>query len=162
MTRSSPNNHALDVALARALQTGVERFAKPWYRPRALRVFRDTTNLAANPDLWSFIQMASAWLVLMASPNAAQSRWVNREVAWWMENKSPQRLLVLLTEVSSPGTRAPDTVMAQQWPCHLRYAAPSVRKPVIRHDQSRSESGIAVVSGHTGVVQQWPGCTAAE
>ena len=33
-------SHALDGALAPALQTGLERFAKPWYRPRALRVFR--------------------------------------------------------------------------------------------------------------------------
>jgi predicted NACHT family NTPase len=66
-----------------------------------LRVFRDTTNLAANPDLWSSIEKAlasSAWLVLMASPHAAQSKWVNREVAWWLENKSSQRLLVVLTE----------------------------------------------------------------
>jgi hypothetical protein len=94
-------SHALDGALARALQRGVEQFAKPWYRPRALRVFRDTTSLSANPDLWSSIEAAlasSAWLVLMASPEAARSSWVDREVAWWRKNKSPQRLLVVLTE----------------------------------------------------------------
>ncbi|MGB6162316.1 MAG: TIR domain-containing protein [Pseudonocardiaceae bacterium] len=94
-------SHALDGALAPALQTGVERFAKPWYRPRALRVFRDTTNLAANPDLWASIEQAldaSAWLVLMASPNAAWSPWVNREVTWWLAHKPPGRLLVVLTE----------------------------------------------------------------
>ncbi|MGH3854920.1 MAG: hypothetical protein ACRDR6_15770 [Pseudonocardiaceae bacterium] len=93
-------SHALDGALAPALQTGLERFAKPWYRPRALRVFRDTTNLAANPGLWSSIETAlvsSDWLVLMASPDAARSPWVDREVAWWRVNKSPQRLLVVLT-----------------------------------------------------------------
>lgn len=79
-------SHTLDGTLARALQTGLEQFAKPWYRPRALRVFRDTTNLAANPGLWSSIENAlasSAWLVLMASPPAARSIWVNREVTWW-------------------------------------------------------------------------------
>jgi len=94
-------SHALDGALAPALQTGLERFAKPWYRPRALRVFRDNANLAANPGLWSSIEKAlssSAWLVLMASPEAARSPWVNREVEWWLANKSPQRLLVVLTE----------------------------------------------------------------
>ncbi|MGH3530175.1 MAG: toll/interleukin-1 receptor domain-containing protein, partial [Pseudonocardiaceae bacterium] len=94
-------SHVLDGALARALQTGMEQFAKPWYRPRALRVFRDTTNLAADPDLWRSIETAlasSSWLVLMASPEAARSPWVNREVAWWQENKSPQRLLVVLTK----------------------------------------------------------------
>ncbi|MCA1695324.1 MAG: TIR domain-containing protein, partial [Actinobacteria bacterium] len=94
-------SHTLDGALASALQTGLERFAKPWYRPRALRVFRDTTNLSANPDLWSSIENAlasSTWLLLMASPEAARSKWVNREVMWWLENNSPQRLLVVLTE----------------------------------------------------------------
>ncbi len=94
-------SHALDGALTRALQTGVERFAKPWYRPRAVRVFRDTVSLSANPGLWSSIETAlasSAWLVLMASPEAARSPWVDREVAWWRANKSPQRLLVVLTE----------------------------------------------------------------
>jgi hypothetical protein len=94
-------SHALDGALARGLQIGVERFAKPWYRPRALRVFRDTTSLSANPGLWSSIEAAlasSTWLVLMASPAAARSPWVDREVAWWLANKSPQRLLVVLTE----------------------------------------------------------------
>jgi hypothetical protein len=46
-------SHALDGALAPALRTGLERFTKPWYRSRALRVFRDTASLSANPDLWS-------------------------------------------------------------------------------------------------------------
>lgn len=94
-------SHALDSVIAQELQTGMERFAKPWYRPRALRVFRDTTSLSANPDLWSSIEKAlasSAWLVLMASPQAARSPWVDREVAWWLANKSPQRLLVVLTD----------------------------------------------------------------
>jgi hypothetical protein len=79
----------------------LERFAKPWYRSRALRVFRDTASLAANPDLWSSIEKAldaSAWLVLMASPKAARSPWVNREVKWWLAHKSSQRLLVVLTD----------------------------------------------------------------
>jgi hypothetical protein len=33
-------SHALDGELARALQIGLQGFAKPWYRIRALRVFR--------------------------------------------------------------------------------------------------------------------------
>jgi hypothetical protein len=94
-------SHALDGALAPALQAGLERFAKPWYRMRALRVFRDTTSLSASPDLWSSIEAAlasSAWLVVMASPEAARSVWVDREVGWWLANKSPRRVLVVLTE----------------------------------------------------------------
>ena len=93
-------SHATDSELSRALQTGIERFAKPWYRMRALRIFRDNASLSASPGLWSSIEEAlasSEWLVLMASPEAAQSPWVNREVAWWLKHKSPQRLLVVLT-----------------------------------------------------------------
>jgi hypothetical protein len=94
-------SHALDGTLARALQTGLEQFAKPWYQLRALRVFRDTTSLSANSGARSSIETAlasSGWLVLMASPEAARSSWVNREVTWWRENKSSQRLLVVLTK----------------------------------------------------------------
>lgn len=98
MTRSSPT---VTLWTAPALQVGLEQLAKPWYRPRALRVFRDRASLAANPGLWSSIETAlasSTWLVLMVSPNAARSPWVNREVEWWLANKSPRRLLMVLTE----------------------------------------------------------------
>lgn len=94
-------SHVLDGALARGLQIGLEQFAKPWYQQRAVRVFRDNASLSANPDLWLSLETALAssdWLVLMASPDAAQSPWVDREVAWWLENKSPQKLLVVLTK----------------------------------------------------------------
>ncbi|MEV8312218.1 TIR domain-containing protein [Streptomyces flavidovirens] len=94
-------SHALDGKLAPEVQTGLQQFAKPWYKPRALRVFRDNTNLSASPSLWGSIEealSASTWMVLMASPAAARSPWVNREVRWWLANKSSERLLVVLTE----------------------------------------------------------------
>lgn len=94
-------SHALDGKLAPALQREIERFATPWYQARTLRVFRDNASLAANPGLWSSIERAlatSQWFVLMASPDAADSRWVDREVSWWLANRSVQRLLIVLTE----------------------------------------------------------------
>lgn len=93
-------SHALGGALAQALRVGLERFAKPWYRVRALRIFHDTASLSANPALWSSIEAAlasSRWLVLMASPDAAASVWVDREVQWWIANRSTDRLLVVLS-----------------------------------------------------------------
>ena len=45
-------SHAADGALAPALQRGLHRLAKPWYALRALRVYRDETNLAADPGMW--------------------------------------------------------------------------------------------------------------
>jgi MTH538 TIR-like domain (DUF1863) len=96
-------SHQHDRVLGPALQASLERFAKPWYRMRALRIFRDTANLAANPALWVSIEEAlssSRWFVLLASADAAQSVWVNREVQWWLAHRSPDRLLVVGT---SPG-----------------------------------------------------------
>lgn len=86
--------------LAPALQGGLERFAKPWYRVRGLRVFRDKASLAASPELWGSIEAAlrdSRWLVLLSSREAAQSSWVDREVAWWLANKSADHILVVAT-----------------------------------------------------------------
>lgn len=93
-------SHALDGALAPTLQREIERFAKPWYRVRALRVFRDNASLSAEPGLWSAIEEAlsrSEWLVLMASPEAAQSQWVGREISWWLAHRSPERILIVVT-----------------------------------------------------------------
>jgi WD40 repeat protein len=96
-------SHEHDRTFAPALQTAVERFAKPWYRLRGRRVFRDTVDLAVNPSLWSVIEdglTSSAWLVLLASAESARSEWVNKEVAWWLAYRSPARLLIVGT---SPG-----------------------------------------------------------
>ena len=93
-------SHAADGRLAPALQSGLQRLAKPWYRPRALRIFRDETGLSTNPHLWSSIVTAldeSEWFVLLASPESAQSSWVDRELAHWLETKPADRILPALT-----------------------------------------------------------------
>ncbi|GIM89776.1 TIR domain-containing protein [Paractinoplanes toevensis] len=93
-------SHAVDGSLAPALQRALEDLTRPWYRRRALRVFRDRTNLAAAPGLWPAIEAAlvrSRYFVLLASPEAAGSAWVQREVAWWLSNREPATLLIALT-----------------------------------------------------------------
>lgn len=93
-------SHAADGKLAPAVQSGLHRFAKPWYRLRALRVFRDKTSLSATPELWGSIEEAlrtSEYFVLLASPEAAESEWVQKEVQWWLDNRSADKLLVCLT-----------------------------------------------------------------
>lgn len=94
-------SHASDRALAASLQSAIQRLGKPWYRRRALRLFRDDTSLSASPDLWSSIEYAlqrSRFLILMASPEAAASPWVDREVAWWLDHRSPDTLLIALCD----------------------------------------------------------------
>ena len=43
-------SHAADGKLAPELQRALHQFAKPWYRQRTLRIFRDKTSLSANPQ----------------------------------------------------------------------------------------------------------------
>ncbi len=94
-------SHAADGRLAPAVQRGLHRLAKPWHRRRALWIFRDQTGLAVTPGLWSSIQTAldgSQHFVLLASPEAAASTWVNREIEHWVATKSPDRILPVVTD----------------------------------------------------------------
>ena len=71
-------SHAADDLLAPRLQSALQRFAKPWWKRRALRIFRDESSLSANPHLWESITSAldeSEWFVLLLSPEAAESEW---------------------------------------------------------------------------------------
>jgi MTH538 TIR-like domain (DUF1863) len=93
-------SHAADGKLAPELHSALQRFAKPWYRRRAVHIFRDKTSLSATPSLWPTIETglaASEHFVLLASPEAARSRWVQQEVDWWLAHRSPQQLLIVLT-----------------------------------------------------------------
>src|SRR4051794_39365872 len=88
-------SHGADGRLAPAVQTSLQRLARPWYRRRALRVFRDETGLSVNPHLWGAIEKAldeSRYFVLLASEGAAKSAWVSREVTHWLATKSPETL----------------------------------------------------------------------
>ena len=93
-------SHTADATLASALQSALHRFAKPWYKLRAVHVFRDQTNLAVNPALWSSIRDAldqSLFLILFASPEAAASQWVAQEVDYWINKNGPSHVLIVLT-----------------------------------------------------------------
>src|SRR3954451_18035591 len=94
-------SHAADGRLAPALQRGLHGFARPAFRLRALRVFRDEASLSANPGLWSSIEQAlgsAEFFILLASPEAARSPWVGRETSYWVQHKSPATLFIVLTD----------------------------------------------------------------
>ena len=93
-------SHTSDARLAAALQSSLGRIAKPWYRLRNMRVFRDKTGLSANPDLWHVIEEAlteSEWFLFLACPESASSPWVQKEVEWWLKNRSAERMLIAIT-----------------------------------------------------------------
>jgi WD40 repeat protein len=91
--------------LASALQSGLQRFARPWNRLRALTVFRDDSDLAANPDLWESVRTAmdgSRYLIVLTSPSARESPWVNREVGYWLATRSAASVLIVAAAGESP------------------------------------------------------------
>ena len=92
--------HAQDEVLASALERDVRRFARPWNRQWAIRVYRDESNLSVSPDLWGKVQSAlldSHYLILLASPEAAKSKWVVRELDKFLDSQGPDKLLIVLT-----------------------------------------------------------------
>lgn len=94
-------SHLKDKPIAAALQSAIQKLGKPWYRRRALRLFRDDTSLSATPHLWPTIEQSlgqSGHFLLLASPEAAASKWVNKEVSHWLEHNSVDTLLIGLTD----------------------------------------------------------------
>ncbi|MHC4104354.1 MAG: toll/interleukin-1 receptor domain-containing protein, partial [Planctomycetota bacterium] len=94
-------SHSEDSAFAPTLQRALQTFAKSWYRRRAIRVFRDATNLSANPNLWATIASALAqsdFFLLLASPKAARSKWVRKELEYWHKNRESSKLILVLTD----------------------------------------------------------------
>lgn len=97
-----------DRTWARWLHTSLETFRVPagLARERSLprrlsRVFRDEEELPASADLSREIDQAlqqSRFLIVVCSPRAPQSEWVNREVERFREMGRHDRILALLIE----------------------------------------------------------------
>lgn len=90
------------------LHGALERYRVPESLARAQglarrvgRVFRDEEELAASADLSARIREAleaSAFLIVVCSPRAPQSRWVNAEVDYFRSLGRGDRILALLVE----------------------------------------------------------------
>ncbi|MEN0004651.1 MAG: toll/interleukin-1 receptor domain-containing protein [Bacteroidota bacterium] len=93
-------SHRADDKLAPAIQRALHQIAKPWYKRRALNVFLDGTNLSVSPNLWGTIEEAlgkARFFILLASPTASESKWVQKEIDYWLTHKSTDTMLIALT-----------------------------------------------------------------
>lgn len=93
-------NHEADGPVGPALRDGLHLFARPWNRLRALRVFCDTRAMDPADGLWSTIRRAldgSRYLIVVASPGAAGSRWVGREIEHWRRTAPRRPILIVRT-----------------------------------------------------------------
>jgi TIR domain len=87
--------------LAPEIKSALQKFAKPWYKLRAIHVFCDQTNLTANPDLWASIEKHlgdSEYFIYLASPQAAQSKWVKKEIEYFHNQGRANKIIIVLTD----------------------------------------------------------------
>ncbi|MFD7032005.1 toll/interleukin-1 receptor domain-containing protein [Streptomyces sp. NPDC059917] len=119
-------SHKQDAALAQGLQRGLHHLARPWTRRRTISVFRDTTSLAATSDLGGSIKRElanSRYFIYLASPAAAESRWVREEVEFWITHRSMERFLIAVSHGTitwDPGARDFDWERTDVFPDVLR------------------------------------------
>ena len=99
-----------DRAAARWLQRALETYTVPRRfvglatqagpAPKQFRpIFRDRTELAVDADLGARIESAlaqSAYLIVVCSPQAAESRWVDKEIAYFRGLHGAARILTVI------------------------------------------------------------------
>ncbi len=112
-----------DRAWAVRLHKALERYQAPkGFKKRRLgRVFRDADELAASPDLPQALEAAldaSEWLIVVCSPRAKASKWVNAEIKRFGDSGRGERVLALLVE-GEPKDAFPDALLS------LRRSAPA-------------------------------------
>lgn len=87
--------------LAFDIQQALQRLAKPWYKRRALRLFRDQSDLRATSHLSDDIFRAiddSRFFLYLGSSQSASSRWVNDEIRAWVGKRDPQTTLLAVLD----------------------------------------------------------------
>ena len=90
-----------DRQVTTAIQKGLHQIGRRFGQLRALRVFRDDTNLTASPDLWGKIVEAldrSGHMIVVLSPQSAASHWVNEEIGHWLGHRGGEKLMLVLAE----------------------------------------------------------------
>ena len=92
-------------ALAKASREAASRDLRP--------IFRDKAELAASSDLSEVIRDAldrSDVLILLCSPTAAQSRWVNEEAAYFLKGRDHSQLICVITPATPQSASLTDVL----------------------------------------------------
>jgi len=157
-------------SVAVALRYGLHHLAKRWYKLRAMHVFLDAAvGMAAGAPLWEELRSAldtSNYFVLIASPVSAARHWVNREIAYWLENNPLETLII----VAAQGKIAWDTDDGDfDWSCtdalpqvlHGRYLEEpifvdirEIARPLDRKDAKLNDKIADVAARLRGVTKE--------
>lgn len=80
---------------------------------RLTPIFRDREELSASPDLGEVIRDAldrSDALIVLCSPTSADSRWVDQEVAYFLNDRGPGQIICVITP-ATPTSAPPIEVL---------------------------------------------------
>ena len=103
----SYRHYSPDMEIAKKLHTLIENYTIPAgirgekNQKHPGKVFRDQEELPLSADLGRDIETAldrSEWLICICSPRYLQSRWCMRELEYFLENHSRERVLTVLAE----------------------------------------------------------------
>ena len=113
-----------DSATAPVLQTTLQQFLRPWFKLRALNIFRDRSMLPANSSLEDALRATidrSQHLIVLASRAAATSSGMEFEGQYWFSKPRDGQVLIVLSE---PG--------GASWPSiRDRFLPPSVASNLV-------------------------------
>ena len=88
-------------------------------------IFRDRNELQAGADLTATVREAlasSRYLIVLCSPSAARSEWVNREIVEFKRMHGDKRVLALIVEGEPFATRMPGREAEECLPAALRFS----------------------------------------
>lgn len=125
-----------DKAIAKRLQRQLETYRVPKrlvgretshgvVPPRVSPVFRDRDELHAGADLKGSVQEAlsrSRWLIVVCTPDAARSPWVNREIIEFKKLHGERRVLALIARGEPFASDMPGHEAEECFPPALRRA----------------------------------------
>lgn len=102
----SYNHNERDSRVARLLHNRIETYTVPRKlrkngKKKPGKVFRDQEELSASSDLNQHIRDAldeSEFLIVICSPGAVASKWVSKEIAYFLEHHKQEKLLTVLTD----------------------------------------------------------------
>ena len=86
-------------------------------------IFRDRHELAASPDLSEEIEEAidgSRFLIVLCSPDAAKSRWIDQEIATFKRRHGEDRILALIIDGEPFASEMPGREEEECFPPSLR------------------------------------------
>lgn len=158
----------LDRSWARWLHERLERYRLPrrligrphWSgtTPRRLApIFRDRDELPSSADLGGVIQQAlhqSRYLIVVCSPNAAQSRWVNEEIETFKRLGREDRVLCLKIEGASSAADCFPPALRERYDADGRptgQLAEPLAADANRHADGRDGAALKLIAGMLGV-----------